>query len=249
MIIIVLLSLISFNLFAAELSPLEMARADDRVRQAQNEVIKAEYALVCAQLEKHSEEDIKGHKAKVAGAAQEMLFTLATLKEQEVRVADIDFCLERKPNLNAIDEDDGCTPLMYAAGGNITLVRELIRAGADLNFDTGDDPSTAIMAADSANIENPIKLVLLEAGAAFPCYPSGRNCWWFWDKNIVAHRQKIIGTINEAHITLLKDLYPLVVDYAFGKPPTLDHEDEHPIKESESSDEDSEDDSSDDDQE
>ena len=156
MIIIVLLSLslISFNLFGAELSPLHMARVDDRVREVHNRVLKAEYRRIRAQLEKCSENTIKKYKAAVTDAAQEMLFVLATSKEQELRLADIDFCLERA---QLFDE----ALVVATSFGGITLVRELIKKGADVNADNGAALRVAIVEQRYS-----IKNVLCEAGAA-----------------------------------------------------------------------------------
>lgn len=229
MFIVIVLLLLSSSLYPAELSPAQMAEVDHRVQLEQNKVLKAELALVCAQLEKQSEEDIKKHEAEVRRAATEMLFVLAYTKEQGLRLADIDFCLAHNPDVNAVDEEE--IPLLFrAASHNITLVRELIRVKADVHrtADTSlSNKTTILQAAEYAdNFNRPLVTILLEAGAEIPFnfdHSEENPCAWFWEAPMTVHRQNLIDTISEANI-LLPVLSPIIADYAFGAIPTVQEE-------------------------
>lgn len=96
MLLIIVFFLVTSPLSAAELSReevLKIAAVDHKVRQERNKVLQAEYRLLQAQLDKRPAEDIKKCEEAVQQKAQEMLFILADLSEQELRVDDVDFCL------------------------------------------------------------------------------------------------------------------------------------------------------------
>ncbi|MFI5332957.1 MAG: hypothetical protein ACHQVS_02535 [Candidatus Babeliales bacterium] len=223
LIYIPLLLLLTFPLYPSHHFPVSRPEIDHRIRLEENQVLKAKIKLLEAQLDKAPEEVIKKHSDEVRSTATDMLFVLSLVTEQDVRIEDIDFCMTHNADVNALDEDE-MPPLFHAVQCNITLVRELIRAGADIDYATqtslGYDTTALVLADKGRNVDTPAIAILLEAGATFP-----KAYRWLWDDRMTAHRQTLIDTIDETHL-LPTILSVIVVNYAFGKPPKINPETE-----------------------
>lgn len=197
-----LLLLLTFPLYPSQHFPVSQAAVDHQIRLAENKVLKARNKLLQAQFDKAPEEDIKKHDDEVRRTATDMLFVLALLREHDLRLEDIDFCMTHNADVNALDEIN-TPPLFHAVRSNITLVRELLKAQADVHYAVKTvlgDETTALIMASSCSMAviagvNPNKSILLEAGVT-----------------------TMIAAINETQL-LPVVLLPIIVGYAFGELP------------------------------
>lgn len=188
-------------------------------------VLRADLAFIEAQLNEYSEEEIKKRETIRQTEADNMLSALAEVPESELRCEDIDFCFQYRPNIHR--SKYGVPPLIFASESNITMVRELIKAGADVNqtaYTDLDKHTTALMRTFHTKFSNNVS-ILLEAGATMPYdldLAAGALDLRMWqDPTILAHRKTMIDTINETRL-LVTNLSPIIVAYAFGKLPKID---------------------------
>ena len=118
---------------------------------------------------------------------------------KEADAATVQAAIDAGANLEARDDRDGRTPLMYAAweNENPEVVQLLIDAGADLEArdETGRTP---LMHAASDNENAEVVQLLLDAGAdATATNENGENAWDLIQENEALKRSPAYRALND----------------------------------------------------